>query len=265
MGSPIAPSSTLFGPFSISYSAVDGSGNQAPAQTRMITVDAGCPDGQERCPDLTCPDAGSGLCITLLTAALDTATPEYVPPVDTTAPVLSPVVADGDVIFRIAAVGVRAIVQTTVLVGTRYVDAGAFAEDDLDGDVTGSLSVSGLKLLSTAVPTAEDAPHLVKYSVADRAGNIAYATRRVFVECPAPEEPCADTNTGELTGCTTAGLCVSYGDEVAELAEVLPAVIELVGPAIVQLAVGDTYEPCPTIRPVSLVCDQVRMQHASPP
>jgi hypothetical protein len=59
--------------------------------------------------------------------------------------------------------------------GQEYVDPGATAADDIDGDITDKIEVSGT-VNSTVVGT-----QTITYSVADRAGNRASATRTVIV------------------------------------------------------------------------------------
>ncbi len=56
-----------------------------------------------------------------------------------------------------------------------YADPGATAIDDIDGDITDKIEVSGT-VDSTVVGT-----HALTYSVADRAGNVASVTRTVIV------------------------------------------------------------------------------------
>jgi hypothetical protein len=59
--------------------------------------------------------------------------------------------------------------------GLEYVDPGATAVDDIDGDITEKIEVSG-SVNSTVVGTQS-----ITYSVADRAGNLASVTRTVTV------------------------------------------------------------------------------------
>ena len=59
--------------------------------------------------------------------------------------------------------------------GQEYLDPGATAFDDIDGDITDKIVVSG-SINSTVVGT-----QTISYSVADRAGNLATATRTVVV------------------------------------------------------------------------------------
>jgi hypothetical protein len=70
----------------------------------------------------------------------------------------------------------------TLTQGDTWIDPGFSATDDVDGDLTGSVTVSGS--VNTAVPNT----YTLTYSVADAAGNIGTATRTVTVE-PAIQYP----------------------------------------------------------------------------
>ncbi len=65
--------------------------------------------------------------------------------------------------------------RVTIPAGQQYVDPGATAVDDIDGDITDKIEVSG-SINSTVVGT-----QTITYKVADRAGNLATATRTVIV------------------------------------------------------------------------------------
>jgi hypothetical protein len=66
-------------------------------------------------------------------------------------------------------------VRVNIPAGQEYVDPGATALDDIDGDITNKIEVTGT-INSTVVGT-----QTITYSVADRAGNLASATRTVIV------------------------------------------------------------------------------------
>ncbi len=66
-------------------------------------------------------------------------------------------------------------VRVNIPAGQEYVDPGATALDDIDGDITDKIEVSGT-VSSTVVGT-----QTITYSVADRAGNLASVTRTVIV------------------------------------------------------------------------------------
>lgn len=65
--------------------------------------------------------------------------------------------------------------RISIAAGEGYVDAGATAVDDIDGDITDKIEVTG-SVNSTVVGT-----QTITYSVADRAGNRSSATRTVIV------------------------------------------------------------------------------------
>ena len=62
-----------------------------------------------------------------------------------------------------------------VILGNAWTDAGATANDDKDGDVTSSITVSGTVNQNMA------ASYTIKYSVSDAAGNVGTADRTVIV------------------------------------------------------------------------------------
>jgi len=70
--------------------------------------------------------------------------------------------------------------SVTVEVGNTYVENGATAVDNFDGDLTNSVVVTGI------VNTNVVGTYIVTYSVTDLAGNTAYSiTRSVTVSAPA--------------------------------------------------------------------------------
>lgn len=84
--------------------------------------------------------------------------------------------------------------EANVLVGSEYVDAGATAIDDVDGDVSNDLE------LTTTVNTSAAGVYYVTYSVSDQAGNTAEAIRTVTVTAPTTDEtPPAITLRGSKT------------------------------------------------------------------
>ena len=91
-----------------------------------------------------------------------------------------------------------------ITVGDAYADAGATATDDVDGDITANILVGG-----DIVDVNSAAQYIITYNVSDAAGNAAAeVTRTVNVNDP------VDTT---------------------------PPVISLIGDAVVELNVGDTY------------------------
>jgi hypothetical protein len=63
----------------------------------------------------------------------------------------------------------------TVPSGAVYVDAGATAIDDIDGDLTNAITTSG------GVNTAVVGTYTINYTVSDRASNSSQVSRKVFV------------------------------------------------------------------------------------
>jgi len=65
--------------------------------------------------------------------------------------------------------------EITIEVGEKYVDPGATAKDDRDGDLTDKIKVDN------PVDTSKPGDYIVTYTVSDSAGNTAKATRTVHV------------------------------------------------------------------------------------
>lgn len=100
--------------------------------------------------------------------------------------------------------------NVSVTQGDNYTDEGATATDNIDGDLTSSISVSG------SVDTATIGNYILTYSVSDTAGNSASVNRNVSVienplldddgdGVPNADDQCPDTPQGEnvnLEGCS---------------------------------------------------------------
>ena len=68
-------------------------------------------------------------------------------------------------------------------VGDEFVDPGATATDDVDGDLTEQIVVTG------SVDTSKPGEYILTYTVSDSAGNTATATRTVIVQEKEEEQP----------------------------------------------------------------------------
>ena len=86
-------------------------------------------------------------------------------------------------------------------VGDTFTDPGATASDNIDGDLTSSITSSG------TVNTATEGTYTIEYSVSDAAGNIASVSRTVIVSLDLPP-------TITLTGSATISILV--GDTYIE-------------------------------------------------
>ena len=142
--------------------------------------------------------------------------------------------------------------------GGGYLDPRWQAIDDVDGDVSTSVSSLGLSTVATAAlsssPTATDAPLMISYNVMDSAGNSASAVRLVHFVCAGGEEAC--TAADRSLACTVGGVC-NVLEQVQE--ETVPATVELVGPDVVYIPAGQRYFKCSPELPLELPCDQVRV------
>ncbi|MBT3470419.1 MAG: DUF5011 domain-containing protein, partial [Opitutae bacterium] len=71
-----------------------------------------------------------------------------------------------------------------LLLGDSFTDPGVSATDNIDGDVTGDIVITGAEI-DTSVPGV----HVIKYNVSDAAGNVAnQVTRTIVVKTPPPPE-----------------------------------------------------------------------------
>lgn len=263
----LAGENGLHGPWVLIYTARDAAGNVSPSVTRSVYIDASCPQGSAWCSlSRTCVET------TCLPAAVTTflglgevqdGNDRYTPPVDTQPPVLLLAELPGD--QRVAGLsvpaGVSAIILSRWQLGQAlFHDPGWQAEDDVDGNVTASVSRQGLQEVQAAalagIPTAEEAPLMIRYRVADSAGNEAQAVRAVWLTCPAPETLC-ETAAGESV-CTIEGLCVARPAADAGVADKDRVELVLVGDETVYVAQGDPYMKCSRKQPLHVLCDPVR-------
>ena len=95
-------------------------------------------------------------------------------------------------------------------VGDTYIDEGATALDDIDGDITSDI------ITVNPVDTSTEGTYTVTYNVSDTAGNPAQEVTRTVNITVAPEEPEPELDT-------------------------TPPTITLTGPDTIDLIVGDTY------------------------
>ena len=105
-------------------------------------------------------------------------------------------------------------VLLSLLVGDSFTDPGATATDETDGDLSSTISVTGVDEVSTDSAGV----YLVRYNVADAAGNHALqVTRTVVVKQPIlPEISIANlTDTGGTIDLTVE-ITSDYDDEVAK-------------------------------------------------
>lgn len=237
------------------HAAVDEVGNESPRLVRRVFIDASCPDGEEWCPETVACEQPL-LCLPQLTAVYMPVKEVYVPPVDETAPTLELRMLPGDIVLSPVTPGPH-IVETTITLGEGgYTDPRWHANDDTDGDISDRASSLGLSAVATAslssTPTEIDAPLMITYSVHDESGNDASAVRLVHLVCSDGEESCTAAD-GSLA-CTVGGVCSLV---VEEEAEIVPATVELLGPEVVFIPVGQRYLTCSPDLPLELLCDQV--------
>ena len=138
--------------------------------------------------------------------------------------------------------------------GSTYVDPGATATDNVDGNITSRLCTFGVGAVDTSAPTTASAPYLITYDVSDSAGNAASTgLREVIVGCKSPTTTCTATD-GTLFCSTSAGLCIE-GTTTTETSATYPT-IKLIGQAVLGVTQGISYLACPTPQPTNVICDR---------
>lgn len=114
----------------------------------------------------------------------------------------------------------------SVVQGLPYNDAGATALDDMDGDVTANIVVTGLPI-NTAVVGA----NTVTYTVSDVAGNTATATRTVNVTAaPLIPEVTVNSQTAVTATPTITGTVTDPAATVSVVVNAQPAINATVNP-----------------------------------
>ncbi|KAL0020782.1 hypothetical protein WJX79_001465 [Trebouxia sp. C0005] len=168
------------GRYSVTYTAEDAAHNVASA-TRTVIVKTPCSTPEHfcsatcRCSTLTVCLSATSICSSTTTAAA----------ADTTAPIIT-VLLNSMSVNATTAAG-QLLVVTTVYVGTTYIDPGATATDNVDGNITSRLTTYGVGAVKTAAPTASASPYVITYSVTDSSGNQATpGLRYVVVTCKSP-------------------------------------------------------------------------------
>lgn len=155
------------------------------------------------------------------------------------------------------------ITESTVPLGTVYSDPGAIALDNLDGDVSDSVSMFGLSLVSTRTPTAPGIPHAILYSAQDSSGNFAEpAERHVLVVCPDDSLTCSLPDGSSYCSLSNTK-CVESTIVLLEDDTVSAPAVGLVGPEYVEIVQGQPYGACNDFIPVSMPCDRGATAHSS--
>lgn len=143
-----------------------------------------------------------------------------------------------------------------LLAGRAYVDPGATATDNVDGNITSRLSTFGLGAVDTTAPNNASDPFFITYDVSDSAGNAAVrGLRGVLVVCRPPRVLCT-TGDGTLYCSTSTGLCIQLTPTSAGGTAAVAPTIKLVGQAVLGVPLGSSYLACPTPQPTSVVCDR---------
>lgn len=140
--------------------------------------------------------------------------------------------------------------------GSTYIDPGATATDNVDGNITSRLSTFGLGAVDTTAPNNASDPYLITYDVSDTAGNAAVqGLRGVLVLCRSPTVLCTSSDS-KLYCSTSTGLCVQLTPATGAGTTAAVPTIKLVGQAVLGVTLGSSYLACPTPQPTNVVCDR---------
>ena len=269
LGGPVDTS--VLATYILVYSVCDAAGNCA-SQEREVVVYNPCPEGEQLCDDGSCSTA-NGVCGFVDTAdVLDdgaAVVEEYIPPLDETPPVLTiSAPTDGTATFAKTLSG-RITVRQELTLFEAFSDVdgpygGYVALDDVDGDVTSSVTVRSDSAIDTESPTEPGVPYRITYSVKDSSGNAApEAVREITIV-----DPCA--SSGQVyckadrqchTDCVLAASSVAFDDSEGAVAEVAPLEISILGPgapgrAAFVLPYGAAYDACSKGAASSTACDK---------
>ena len=183
----------VIGSYFVRYTVTDGAGNTA-SSTRNVNVVA----APVIPPVNNGGGNGGGPEVVPVTVPVVTTTPTTTPSSDTVAPVITVVGSN----------------PTSITIGTAYVDAGATAYDNVDGNI----SPANISVINS-VNTSFAGSYPVVYTVRDNAGNVGSATRTVVVN---PVSSTATTTTGNTgnevnSGTETTGTGIQIPSGVGEL------------------------------------------------
>ncbi|KAK3271972.1 hypothetical protein CYMTET_19706, partial [Cymbomonas tetramitiformis] len=248
-------------PLIITYTAVDAALNEAAVVKREVSVLQYCSLPSYVCEDMLgtvcayCTEERDGtvkcVCLdTSLRVYADLEVDGYIPEEDTTPPMVT-LLGDGELAVNEEGI----ILMIHVLSrGDYFVDPGVVAEDNVDGNLTASVSAFGASLVDTSLPTFGGEPYVIEYSVMDQAGNQAdIRRRRVYVidVCDwgphgRVEEVCSRDDYGQPL-CSEAGLCPGLELEEEFRQTVAPShpSLKLIGPSQLTLRHGEPYAACP--------------------
>lgn len=134
---------------------------------------------QDFCQTCADPD-DANTCICLQDSIVETAVvEEYVVPTDNMKPVIKLNVGDGELAQLPS--GATVVIHRYVQFSSGFVDPGATATDNIDGDLSRSISRFGVGAVDMNVLAPEDDPYIISYDVSDSAGNAAQVSRCAFV------------------------------------------------------------------------------------
>lgn len=259
--------------FVLTYTSCDSAGNCA-SKERIVEIVNPCPPGEKVCPDGSC-STGGGACGIDLDSSMENETPDvevYVPPADTTPPTLTiSAPTDGSASFEQTASGVITVSQEIRLyeefsdISGPY--GGYVAIDDVDNDLTASVTVQINRPINTETVTEPGEEFQLTYSVSDSSGNEApNAVRKIAVIDPCAEKGevyCKDDKQCHADCVfSSSGFSVVDDDlDANSQGSTEPLALTVLGPGApgkepLLLPYGSTYDTCKSNAPADQVCDK---------
>ena len=123
--------------------------------------------------------------------------------------------------------------EITITVGSKYEDQGAKANDNVDGDITSKIKVTG------NVDTSKEGNYVLTYSVSDKAGNKDSKSRKIFVISETTTTKVSEVATTIAT--TTKKQTTRATTKVTTKKITTPPTITLKGDKTITIYIGSNY------------------------
>ena len=123
--------------------------------------------------------------------------------------------------------------EITITVGSKYEDQGAKANDNVDGDITSKIKVTG------NVDTSKEGNYVLTYSVSDKAGNKDSKSRKIFVISETTTTKVSEVATTIAT--TTKKQTTKATTKVTTKKITTPPTITLKGDKTITIYIGSNY------------------------
>ena len=119
-----------------------------------------------------------------------------------------------------------------IMVGDEYIEPGAKANDNIDGDITARIKISG------SVNTSQAGEYVIKYSVMDKHSNVTEAERKVIVK----GKTTTTTTTTTTSKNSSNGNTTTKKTTTSKNTPKTPPTIVLNGSSVININVGQAYK-----------------------